>query len=109
MVGSSNETSRETCRVTRSWTSIVNLQVPMEPAPALVPHTTNDTSALPDWCNVYERLSDDEINDMEQTILQRADLSRPCEYRMDAVLLDTDILNEVLKQRNANAVRHATN
>ena len=26
---------------------------------------------------------------------------------MDASLLDTDILNEVLKQRNANVVRHA--
>ncbi len=26
---------------------------------------------------------------------------------MDASLLDTDILNEVLKQKNANVVRHA--
>lgn len=26
---------------------------------------------------------------------------------MDAALLDTDILNEVLKQKNANAIRHA--
>lgn len=26
---------------------------------------------------------------------------------MDAALLDTDILNEVLKQRNVNVVRHA--
>lgn len=26
---------------------------------------------------------------------------------MDASLLDTDILNEVLKQKNANAIRHA--
>ena len=28
---------------------------------------------------------------------------------MDAVLLDTDMLNEVLKQKNANVVQHATN
>ena len=26
---------------------------------------------------------------------------------MDATLLDTDTLNEVLKQKNANAIRHA--
>jgi hypothetical protein len=26
---------------------------------------------------------------------------------MDAALLDTDILNEILKQKNANAIRHA--
>ena len=28
---------------------------------------------------------------------------------MDAALLDTDMLNEVLKQKNANVVHHATN
>lgn len=28
---------------------------------------------------------------------------------MDAALLDTDMLNEVLKQKNASAVQHATN
>lgn len=31
---------------------------------------------LPDWCNVYEGLSDREIAELERVILQRADLSR---------------------------------
>ncbi len=35
--------------------------------------------ALPDWCNVYEGLSDEEIADLERTVLTRADLSRPSE------------------------------
>jgi hypothetical protein len=34
---------------------------------------------LPDWCNVYEGLTDDEIADLEKTILNRADLTRPSE------------------------------
>ncbi|HEX7375978.1 MAG TPA: hypothetical protein VF278_02645 [Pirellulales bacterium] len=32
---------------------------------------------LPDWCDVYEGLSDEEIAELERVILQRADLSRP--------------------------------
>lgn len=36
-----------------------------------------EAPALPDWCNVYEGLSDEEIADLERVILQRADLSRP--------------------------------
>jgi hypothetical protein len=32
---------------------------------------------LPDWCNVYEGLSDAEIADIEADILDRADLTRP--------------------------------
>ena len=32
--------------------------------------------ALPDWCNVYEGLSDDEVSALEQVVLTRADLSR---------------------------------
>ena len=38
-----------------------------------------DDQTLPDWCNVYEGLSDDEIEQLEQTILTRADLSRTTE------------------------------
>lgn len=33
-------------------------------------------SGLPDWCNVYEGLSDTEIAEVEDVILPRADLSR---------------------------------
>jgi hypothetical protein len=38
---------------------------------------SGNASALPDWCNVYDGLSDDEIAAAEQVILQRADLTRP--------------------------------
>jgi len=31
---------------------------------------------LPAWCAVYEGLSDEEITDLERTVLRRADLSR---------------------------------
>jgi len=43
--------------------------------------TGNGTAAgkLPEWCNVYAGLSDEEIADVEKTILTRADLSRPSE------------------------------
>jgi hypothetical protein len=41
----------------------------------------NGTGAgkLPEWCNVYAGLTDEEIADLEKTILTRADLSRPSE------------------------------
>ncbi len=57
---------------------IVNLEIQSEPVqePA---HCANGSPALPEWCNVYDGLSDDEIADMEKTILQRAELSRPSE------------------------------
>jgi hypothetical protein len=35
------------------------------------------SSTLPDWCDVYGGLSDEEIADLEKTILTRADLTRP--------------------------------
>lgn len=59
--------------------NIVNLNVPAGTEPATASQKANGASAMPAWCNVYEGLSDDEITDMEQTILQRADLSRPSE------------------------------
>lgn len=36
-------------------------------------------AVLPEWCNVYAGLSDEEIADLERTILTRADLTRPSE------------------------------
>lgn len=32
---------------------------------------------LPEWCNVYAGLTDEQIADLEKTILTRADLTRP--------------------------------
>lgn len=40
---------------------------------------SSSASKLPDWCNVYDGLSDKEINELEKVILTRADLSRPGE------------------------------
>lgn len=40
---------------------------------------TQASAALPDWCNVYAGLSDNEIADLEKIILTRADLTRPPE------------------------------
>jgi hypothetical protein len=59
--------------------NIVNLETATEPPNRIAPQQTNGTPALPEWCNVYEGLSDEEITDLEQTILRRADLSRPSE------------------------------
>jgi hypothetical protein len=58
---------------------IVNLQVQPETVTPPVQYRANGSPILPEWCNVYEGLSDDEIADVEKTILQRADLSRPSE------------------------------
>ncbi len=38
---------------------------------------TNAT--LPEWCRVFEGLSDRELAELDQVILDRADLSRPSE------------------------------
>lgn len=59
--------------------NIVNRHAPTATAPAPVLPQTNGIPTLPEWCNVYEGLSEEDITDMEQTVLQRADLSRPSE------------------------------
>lgn len=56
---------------------VVNLQVAPAAAAKAAPQT--GSPVLPEWCNVYARLSDDEIADLEKTILTRADLTRPAE------------------------------
>jgi hypothetical protein len=47
--------------------------------PNRAPCMVNGTQELPEWCDVYAGLSDEAIDDLEKTILQRADLSRPSE------------------------------
>jgi hypothetical protein len=37
------------------------------------------TNLLPDWCNVYAGLTDDQIAEVEEVILRRADLTRVSE------------------------------
>jgi hypothetical protein len=43
---------------------------PQRPAREIAP-------TLPDWCRVYEGLSDQEIEELEDVVLARANLSRP--------------------------------
>ncbi|MEX0718695.1 MAG: hypothetical protein WD066_19025 [Planctomycetaceae bacterium] len=52
-----------------------------EPKTALasVGEVLGGEAALPDWCDVYAGLTDEEIADWERIILTRADLSRPVE------------------------------
>lgn len=38
---------------------------------------TDAGGALPEWCNVYQGLSDEQVQDLEQAILPRADFTRP--------------------------------
>lgn len=57
--------------------NIVNLEVPQDIFSE--PAADHGRSTLPEWCNVYEGLSDDDIAEMEHTILQRANLSRASE------------------------------
>ena len=42
------------------------------------PATTEKESSqgLPDWCNVYAGLTDEQVEAVEQTVLQRANLTR---------------------------------
>jgi hypothetical protein len=37
------------------------------------------TGKLPEWCNVYEGLTEEQVAAVEEVILQRSDLTRPSE------------------------------
>jgi hypothetical protein len=56
---------------------IVNLKVEAEADKTPASQPGSEIPALPDWCKVYEGMSDADIDDVEQTILQRAELGRP--------------------------------
>jgi hypothetical protein len=58
---------------------IVNIHKKPAPTAEKVPHGQADGAKLPHWCDVYAGLSDEEIADLEKSILTRADLSRPSE------------------------------
>ena len=51
------------------------LQTPK--ATVLAPQTAVSGGQLPDWCNVYEGVSDEQIADLERAISRRLDLTRP--------------------------------
>jgi hypothetical protein len=41
--------------------------------------TAHADSPLPEWCNVYQGLTDEAIDSLEEIVLRRADLSRAAE------------------------------
>lgn len=47
------------------------IEPPNPPSPA-----ADAGSELPEWCHVYEGLTDDQIAKLEQIVLERANLSR---------------------------------
>ncbi len=49
---------------------VINLADSSSPAEAMA------DGELPNWCKVYEGLTDEEIDDVEVIVLERADLSR---------------------------------
>jgi hypothetical protein len=51
---------------------VVNLEVPAGEDGA-----ATSGGQLPDWCNVYEGLTDEQIADLERAISRRLDLTRP--------------------------------
>ncbi len=42
-------------------------------------HGRSPDQSLPDWCNVYEGLSEEDIADLERSIRKRVDLTRSTE------------------------------
>lgn len=58
---------------------VVKDQVAKKPMSSVSVSDPPSTPKLPDWCNVYQGLSDQDIDEVEKIILNRADLSRPGE------------------------------
>jgi hypothetical protein len=54
---------------------VIQVVTPSESAEEKV--SSASTGQLPDWCHVYDGLTDDEIVELEDVILRRADLARP--------------------------------
>ena len=54
---------------------ILQVITPRETA-EVTPPPQQPSGTLPDWCNVYDGLSDEEIDDLEKVILDRSNWSR---------------------------------
>jgi hypothetical protein len=52
------------------------IQVENPPIVAQESNVDSDSDKLPEWCNVYEGLTDDQIRDLERAISRRLDLTR---------------------------------
>jgi hypothetical protein len=55
---------------------VLQVVTPTEPKPAEGAPLTTATAQLPDWCNIYEGLSDEEIAEIEEVILDRSGWNR---------------------------------
>ena len=55
------------------------IRVVSEDASSTRARSAPETPALPDWCNVYEGLSDEQVSALEAVVLRRADLTRHSE------------------------------
>jgi hypothetical protein len=54
---------------------VANLHVPQD----VHGDSAQGNGDLPEWCHVYSGLSDEAISSLEETVLKRAELSRPTE------------------------------
>lgn len=54
---------------------VVSVEVPQHAPTA----AAQAAGPLPEWCNVYQGLTDEAITALEETVLTRADLSRAAE------------------------------
>jgi hypothetical protein len=50
-----------------------------EQLPLGIGHDASEPHQLPAWCNVYAGLTDKQIAEIEEVLLQRADLTRVAE------------------------------
>lgn len=55
------------------------IELPPEPATGEKAKAVQPPDRLPEWCNVYEGLTVEEIAEIEEIILTRADMSRSLE------------------------------
>jgi hypothetical protein len=51
---------------------------PVKDVPAEEVAVEPSAGKLPDWCDVYAGLSDEEIAEVESVSLRRSEMSRPC-------------------------------
>jgi hypothetical protein len=49
----------------------------IQPLPPAESEIAAESDQLPEWCNVYEGLTDEQIDDLDTAIRERADLTRP--------------------------------
>ena len=59
---------------------VIQVVTPVSPSPdGAEKQAESQPGRLPEWCNVYEGLTDEQIEDIERVILDRSDFARPVE------------------------------